>query len=256
MLHNFPTHTTRCRHAEGTDEAYVRCALEAGLQTLGFSDHTPYPFSGSYYSTMRMYPHEFAEYVTSVRSLQQTYADRLDIPLGVEAEYYPAHFEKLLQLLRSENIDYMILGQHWIGNEEGCPYNGRPTDSRAHLIQYCDQSIEAMQTGLFTYFAHPDLLWFTGDPIAYGEHMQRLCEAAKKCDVPLEINLLGLRTQRHYPTGRFWEIAAKVGNEVILGCDAHAPSQLLDTAAIGTALDMVDRLGLKLLETAQLRPIK
>ena len=80
--------------------------------------------------------------------------------------------------------------------------------------------------------------------------------AAAAAAVPLEINLLGLRTQRHYPTGLFWEIAAKVGNEVILGCDAHAPSQLLDTAAIDTALDMVDRLGLKLLETAQLRPIK
>ena len=256
MLHNYHTHTARCRHAEGTDEEYVRCAIEAGLQTLGFSDHTPYPFPGSYYSTMRMYPHEFAEYATSVRKLKEAYADRLDIRLGVEAEYYPACFDKLLSLLRAEDTEYMILGQHWIGNEENCPYNGRPTDSEAHLIQYCSQSIEAMQTGLFTYFAHPDLLCFTGDPVLYEEQMFRLCEAAKACSVPLEINLLGLRTHRHYPTERFWQIVSRVGNDVILGCDAHAPGQLLDTAAIGAARSMVNRLGLKLLRNIPLRAIR
>ena len=44
MIANLHTHTPRCRHASGTEEEYVRCALDAGLQTLGFSDHTPYPF--------------------------------------------------------------------------------------------------------------------------------------------------------------------------------------------------------------------
>ncbi len=255
MIANYHTHTPRCRHASGTEEEYVRCAIGAGLHTLGFSDHTPYPFSGSYYSTMRMYPYEFAEYAASVRSLRAAYADRLDIRLGVEAEYYPAHFEDLLALLRAEKIEYMILGQHWLDNEQGAPGNCRITDEETHLLRYCDQTIRALQTGLFTYFAHPDILCFRGSDDLYREQITRLCQAAKECGVPLEINLLGLRSQRHYPDARFWRIAAQVGNDVILGCDAHAPDHLLDTAAIETALAMVDSFGLHLLETVPLRPI-
>ena len=40
---NWHTHTKRCGHAEGEDEAYVQAAVKAGLKILGFSDHAPYP---------------------------------------------------------------------------------------------------------------------------------------------------------------------------------------------------------------------
>lgn len=43
MIANYHTHTWRCMHAEGAEEAYVRQAIRRGLHTLGFSDHTPYP---------------------------------------------------------------------------------------------------------------------------------------------------------------------------------------------------------------------
>ena len=67
--------------------------------------------------------------------------------------------------------------------------------------------------------------------------------------VPLEINLLGIRGGRHYPTKRFFEIAADVGNDVVLGIDAHSPQELLDTQAIRIAKKMVNELGLHLIET-------
>ena len=89
MIENYHTHTTRCRHAEGSDEEYVRYAIDHGLQILGFSDHTPFLFPGDYYSRMRMYPEELADYVGSVRSLQKKYAGQIDIHLGLEVEYYP-----------------------------------------------------------------------------------------------------------------------------------------------------------------------
>ncbi len=39
---NLHTHTARCRHAVGTDEAYVQAAIKAGFKVLGFSDHCPF----------------------------------------------------------------------------------------------------------------------------------------------------------------------------------------------------------------------
>ena len=45
MLTNYHTHTTRCGHAEGTEEEYILTALRCGFKVLGFSDHTPWALS-------------------------------------------------------------------------------------------------------------------------------------------------------------------------------------------------------------------
>ena len=139
MIANLHTHTARCHHATGTEQEYAEAALEAGLKVLGFSDHTPYFFPGDYYSRMRMYPEELDGYVASVRRLQKEYADRLEIPLGLEVEYYPSLFPELLPRLRDAGIEYMLLGQHWNKDEMDQEYNGRPTESEEKLECYCNQ---------------------------------------------------------------------------------------------------------------------
>lgn len=255
MIANYHTHTPRCRHAVGAEEAYVKNALEGGLQILGFSDHTPYWFPGDYYTRIRMYPDQLQEYADSVRRLQAEYASRLQIHLGLEVEYYPALFDDLMSRLRDQGIEYILLGQHWCGNEMDEPYNGKCTENKALLEKYCDQVIAAMETGLFTYLAHPDLLHFIGDPKVYDSHMKRLCQAALDTGTPLEINFMGMREGRHYPNRRFWAVAGEVGCPVILGCDAHRPEDVVDPVSEQSALEMVRTFGLSLLETVPLRKL-
>lgn len=113
--------------------------------------------------------------------------------------------------------------------------------------------MEAMQSGLFTYFAHPDLIHFEGDKQFYIQHIRRICREAKSCGIPLEINLLGLSGGRHYPNPRFWEVAAEEGCTAILGRDAHNPQALLDTQTEEKAMEMVRKYGLKLTDTVELR---
>ena len=192
MIANYHTHTPRCNHAWGSEEEYVQNALTAGLKILGFSDHAPYFFPGDYYSHMRMYPGELDEYADKIRQLQKQYAGKIEIPLGLEVEYYPNLFPELLPRLRDAGIEYMILGQHWNGDETDAEYNGYASDSEDKLAQNCNQVIDAMHTGLFTYIAHPDIVNFTGDAKIYRKHVRRLCQAAKSCKIPLEINLLGI----------------------------------------------------------------
>ena len=254
MLHNYHTHTPRCHHAVGTEEEYVQAALQAGLQTLGFSDHTPYPFPKVFVSGFRMGVEELPGYANAVRAVQKQYAGQIDIHLGVEAEFYPDYFADLLSLLRDHGVEYMILGQHMLGNEIGEPYLGIPNDANG-LERYCNQSIEAMHTGLFTYFAHPDLVHFIGSADVYRTKMRRLCRAAKSCGIPLEYNLLGLKGGRHYPNPIFWELAAEEGCDVILGRDAHEPTHLLDTATEEKALEMISCLGLHLLDQVSLNKL-
>lgn len=256
MLENYHTHTTRCRHAVGTEEEYVQQAIAGGLKVLGFSDHTPFRFPGTYYSHMRMYPEELQDYVTTVLSLKEKYAGKIDIRLGLEVEYYPDRMDALLKLIEPFGIEYMILGQHWCGNEENEPYNGRPTEDCALLERYCNQIIEAMDTGLFSYLAHPDLLNFVGDEKNYRYHMTRLCKEANAREVPLEINLLGLRTGRQYPNPLFWEIAGETGCPVVIGSDAHTPADVVDPKSEAMAMAIAEKYNLHLLERIPIHPWK
>lgn len=173
----------------------------------------------------------------------------------MEAEYYPRYFPRLLELLRAGGVRYMILGQHFLGNEVEDRYCGVPCPETGELERYVSQSIEALETGLFTYFAHPDLFRFTGDEGDYDREMSRLCRAARETGTPLEINLLGLREARHYPDLRFWRIAAREGCQAILGCDAHQPRWVTDPGSEARAERMAEDLGLKLLREVPIRPL-
>lgn len=253
MIANLHTHTPRCNHAWGTEEEYVQKALEAGLQILGFSDHTPYVFPGNYYSHFRMRPELLEDYVNSVLTVREKYQGKIQIPLGLELEYYPGLLPNLLPILKDYPFDYLLLGQHFIGNEVNDHYSGRATADKEHLIRYCNQTIEAMQTGMFTYFAHPDLLNYVGDDNRfYRDQYRRICREAKQCGIPLEINLLGMLELKHYPNNRFWEIAAEEGNSVVLGRDAHEPKQLLMDEFEQRGLRIVSDYGLELLPTVSL----
>ena len=253
MIANYHTHTFRCNHASGTEEEYVRNAIDRGIKVLGFSDHTPYVFEGDHYSYFRMRPELLEDYVSSVLALREKYKYEIEIHLGVEIEYYPKYLSETLKMLREYPIEYLILGQHFVGNEIGEPYCGRASDSEELLERYVDQCIEALRTGMFTYLAHPDLLFFVGDDDVYRRHMQRLCVAAKELDIPLELNLLGLKDGRNYPNELFWKIAAAEGCKAILGCDAHNPEALSDIIVEKKARALAEKVGIEIIDTVELK---
>ena len=255
MIANYHAHTARCNHAYGTEKEYVEAALQRGLKIFGFSDHTPQYFPGDYYTHMRMWPYELLDYCAAVRKLQSEYRGQIEIPLGLEAEYYPAFWNELLPRLQDSGIEYLILGQHWLGNEIGEPGSTTPTEDPSTLRRYCHQVMDALDTGKFTYIAHPDYINFVGDRKIYDNYMRQLARAAKQSGTPLEINLLGMAYNRHYPSAQFLEIAAEEGCPVILGLDAHAPDHIMNLETEQRALEMVQRLGLELLEAVQLKQI-
>lgn len=249
MIINYHTHTVRCGHAaQDADAAYVEAALEIGCRELGFADHVPYPFEDEHHSACRMRCAELPGYMASLTALKAQYKGRIDIHVGFEAEYYPDYFDQLLDLLAPYPCEYLILGQHFINNEIGEPYNGWATDSVDRLRSYGDQCKRAMDTGRFSYFAHPDVLHFTGDKSAYREVARDLCRAAKGLCIPIEFNLLGFIDGRHYPRKDFWEEAAVVGNEVILGWDAHSANWLKQPEREAEARVYLAELGLTVVD--------
>ncbi len=227
-MFNLHTHTFRCHHAQGEDRAYVEAAIKADYDAIGFSDHAPmlFPAESEYISHFRMLPSDYEGYVNSVLELKREYASDIRIYLGLEAEYYPALFDESLRFYCQYPIDYLIQGQHFVGNEydPGSLYPSRPFTDTALLRRHVKQTLEGLATGAFTYVAHPDLANFIGDKDLYRFEVEKLCEGAKKYGVPLELNFLGFYEGRNYPNRLFWEIARNVGCDVVIGLDAHTPS--------------------------------
>lgn len=253
MKFNLHTHTTRCGHAKGTDEEYVLKAIEAGYDMIGFSDHAPYLFPDGYKSSMRMQPNQTQDYVDSVRSLAEKYKDKIDIKLGFELEWYPNLIEKNLEFLKSFDYDYLLLAQHHTDNENDpwAKYVGAETTSAVVLDKYISQLLVGAKSGEFTYVCHPDVIKFTGDRDIYIKKMTYMCQELKKLEIPLEVNLNGFYTNRHYPNEAFWKIVKEIGNPVVVGLDAHFPYFYGDEK-LNLMLEWIDNLGLKPIEDIKL----
>lgn len=244
-MNNYHTHTSRCRHAYGKDRDYVEKAIKVGIKTLGFSDHAPMLFpDDNYYSSFRMYKEDVEDYVNSINLLRKEYSDRIDIHLGYEIEYYPELFDKTIEFLGKFGYEYLILGQHFTDNEYE-PYSVycvHKTKSEEIFDKYIDQALTALKTGKFLYIAHPDLINYQGDDEIYKAKMTEFCKEIKALGYPLEFNLLGYVQHRNYPDKRFWEIASDVGNDVLIGFDAHSPDAFRNKKIYNDALKYLKKL--------------
>lgn len=254
MKYNYHTHTARCNHAGGTDAQYAAAAYASGITELGFADHVPQPgFEGVFESWFRMKPCETAEYFSSIRSLKTQYEGKMNILAGFEVEYYPAHFEAMLDHLRPFNPDYLILGQHFTNNEYDGVYLGDPGCTEENMWKYVEQVKEAIKTGIFSYIAHPDLPNVTCSDDAIRKAAREICAAAMEEGIPVECNLLGIMGKRWYPKKVFFEEAGKMGCPVVLGLDAHLPDSFICEEHEANALKMLSECKVTPIEKLNVR---
>ena len=153
----------------------------------------------------------------------------------------------IIDMIRKVNPDYLILSQHFINNE---------VDTRHHvyntkcdiLEQYVSQIIQGLDTGDFAFVGHPDIINCSNvSKIEYEIQFTRLCEYAKNNGYPLELNLLGIRENRHYPSDEFFKIAGQAGCDVVIGYDAHDAQCLLDTTQLLSAKRLIEKYNLNLI---------
>ena len=246
MTYNYHTHTFRCHHAEGTEREYVERAIAGGIKKMGFSEHVPQEFPEGYRSYWRMFSEDVADYFETLRSLREEYRGRIEIFIGFEMEYYPRYFDEMRRNALAWGAEYLILGEHYLNSEYPLgKYAAFENGSEEDLASYADDVAAGIGTGLFSCVAHPDLFNFKGDPAVYEREMTKICKASLEADVPLEINLLGLRRGRHYPNPEFWRIAGKLGCRAVVGCDAHSPDDAYDAVSEGAALRMAESFGVE-----------
>lgn len=255
---NFHTHHYLCSHAIGETEDYVLEAIKNNYQQIGISDHGPLPIEPPFY---RMSHYEFENiYLKDIERNIKKYQDQIEIYKGLEIEYIYNYDEFYLKLL--EKVDYLLLGLHYYSGDEKKINSKSSYDVYNHesLEEYTRLAIDAMNTGFFKIFAHPDIFMISY-PIfdSFAEDcVLRIAEAAIHNNVVLEFNVAGIRkginsypfreNDYWYPNRNFWNTISKTDAKVIIGSDCHSP-ELLEDEYVKFARELAKKYNLNIIET-------
>lgn len=235
MKTNYHTHTSRCLHAQGSEEDYVVSAIQSKVNVLGFSDHAPFPDRDF---GLRMSYDQLRPYIDTIDELSEKYSGDIVLVKGLEIEYLPEYSQYYEDLLTKEGLQYLLLGEHFFSTSSDFfnIYNASSTDV---YIDYAKAVASAMETGYFKMVAHPDL--FLLNPFPWDKNCETACDiiinAAVKSNAILEFNANGFRrgikefpdgTRYQYPHSSFWEKVQKSNIRVIIGSDCHNPTQIWD----------------------------
>lgn len=237
-LPDYHMHTPRCNHAIGTVDEYAEAALLVGLEEIGMSDHSPMP---DHFDVWRMDESELGSYIQEVNEAKQAFAGRLDVKLGLEADYFPDTGDYIKNLLDAHPWDYVIGSVHYLGDLSNKWGFDNPDDMREWEFRdvedaYCDyfeRVAASARSGLFDVIGHPDLIKKFGHrPMLDSQRVavaeEAMLQAVKEADVALEVSSAGLRkpVAEVYPHARIIARAAELNIPISFGSDAHAPGEV------------------------------
>ena len=237
MISNFHTHTYRCKHATGDILDYLEQAKKDGCKALGFSDHCPLPKDNiDNWPEIRMTKEESYSYIKMIRDEGKNF----DFPVlaGFECEWSTRYKSWYKDFLIDElKVDYLVFGPHWVEHEGNFVYAPQFGDKKLLHI-YTDSMIEAMESKLFSFVAHPDLAmagWKTWEDEAKS-CFGAIIDCAIANNLPLEVNGQGIqkpmmKTEKglryQYPFDEFWFLAKEKGARIIANSDAHQPMDVI-----------------------------
>ncbi len=240
MKFDLHTHHDRCGHASGTINDYILSAIDAGIQVIGISDHSPYfaheqdqPQPG-----IAMARSDFPNYVAEVLRLKEKYKDRIEVLLGVESDFYPDQIELYRTSYEPYPFDYIIGSVHqtrgvsifnrnrWKNKDEA-----EKIDEKKHYYELIRHSAGS---GLFQVLGHIDAMKGYYPHFASIPGVEREIDEALKAvadnDIAIEINTSGKTKDcgGWYPSDAILERALHFGADVTFGSDAHVPERVGD----------------------------
>ena len=237
ILSNPHTHTD---YVDGKSPAreQIEAALKLGFTSLGFSEHAYESDSDGYCGLTKR---DRERYISEIRALQNEYAGRIRIWLGMEIDRISPE--------SGEGLDYFIGASHYFtvsGDHAGIDGNADKLEAfvKTHFGGDWQRAIEVYFDEYASYIerrppsiiAHFDLIrknntkrgWFKEDAafVACGKAaMQRM---VKCCDL-MEINMGGMLRSNQptpYPLPELLEYWRALGGRVIPSTDCHSSALL------------------------------
>jgi histidinol-phosphatase (PHP family) len=244
---NFHTHT---RHCDGKGEAreFAEAALRKGMPRLGFSGHNVVPFPAAW----TMPAGNLESYLHDVRQVKGLYGGRLEVFLGMEADYLPGVTTPADPRIRDLGLEYVIGSVHFIAAADGL--NDWTVDGTAEEFERglsacfggnAQRLVERyyQRVGEMAAAARPDIIghfdivkknnresrWFSEEAAWYRSAVRGALEAVAASDSILEVNTGGVVRNTSgvlYPSPWILREVLRLGVPVMVTADAHHPDHL------------------------------
>ncbi|MEM9644385.1 MAG: histidinol-phosphatase HisJ family protein [Planctomycetota bacterium] len=230
LVYESHSHTPLCKHAEGEPTEYAAMAQQRGLKGLIVTCHNPMPDGFS--ARVRMSENEFDQYVGLVESTRIEWEGRLDVRLGIEADYFEGHEAYVEKQLRSADFHFVLGSVH----PQLAEFRDRYWQEDLREVQriYFRLLADAAETGLFDSISHPDLVKnFTikaWDPKSILDDICPQLDRIVKTGVAMELNTSGRNKsiQEMNPFPEMLRAMNERGIPVTVGADAHQPKRVAD----------------------------
>lgn len=243
LLYESHMHTPLCRHARGEPEEYAAMAEQRGLKGIIVTCHNPLPDGLA--QSSRMYPEQWPEYLSIVDRARREWQGRVDVRLGLEADFLPGLESFLEKQLKSEAFNHVLGSVHPMLKEYQAKYfHGDEVELQR---QYFAHLAEAAETKLFDTLSHPDLVknqspadW---DIERVVPDIERALDRIAATGVAMELNTSGLLKliPEMNPAPEILRMMHERHIPVVVGADAHVPERV--AAEFETAFDLLEDAG-------------
>lgn len=230
ILFESHSHTPLCNHANGEPTEYAAVAFERGLRGLIVTCHNPMPNGFSQH--VRMREDQFDAYVELVARTREEWLGRLDVRLGLEADYFEGLEPYLEKQLASADFHFVLGSVHPQISEFRAKY-WQPNELEVQRT-YFQLLAQSAETGLFDSLAHPDLIknvtskvW---QPDAIMDDIRSALDRIAKTGVAMELNTSGVNKTiaEMNPFPAMLREMRERNIPVTLGADAHEPRRVAD----------------------------
>ena len=222
------THTPLCKHAVGEPEEYAQVAWERGLHGLLVTCHNPMP--DGFAAHVRMEAEQLDEYVAMVARAHETWAGRVDVRLGLEADFFPGYERWVEQQLKAWDFEYVLGSIHPQIPDFLKQYGG--SNAIEYQRVYFRLLAESAETGLFDCLGHPDVVKIvapeTWQPDLIMDDVRSALDRIARTDTAMELNTSGIH--KSFPEmNPFPAMLAEMcqrGIPIVIGSDAHDPRRV------------------------------
>jgi histidinol-phosphatase (PHP family) len=245
-MNNFHSHTRFC---DGSDhpEAYIVEAIKQGFQRYGFSSHAPIPLPNNFALTTESFP----EYQKEILRLRMLYKDKIEIFLGIEADFISGITNNFDDFRKTFKLDYIIGSVHVVINNEGKTWfiDGSKqsiydeglmhcfdNDIRRAIAGFYHQTNTMIESEHFEILGHLDKItmhnqnrFFTTDQKWYQNLVFETIDLIKEKNVVVEVNTRGLykkRSNDFFPETFILKHLFAKNIPVMISSDAHKPDEI------------------------------
>jgi len=229
-------------------KAFVEKAVKLGFSQLGFSEHSPLPFSNPF----SLKEENVEEYVQTINTLKKQYGHKIEILRALEMDYIPGVSEDFNYWRKKCEVDYLIGSVHLVkpdGMDELWFTDGPDykiydkgleqffgDDIKKAVKAFYYQTNEMIESQTFEIIGHLDKIkmhnrgrFFTEEEKWYLDLVEETLELIRMKDLIVEVNTRGIYKKRSkdlFPDHVTLQRIKELKIPVIISSDAHHPDEI------------------------------